>query len=35
VGAGLAGGANDVEQLQALRVTLDGFGNGISIERHH
>jgi hypothetical protein len=35
VGAGLAGGANHVEQLQALRMTLDGVGNGISIQRHH
>ena len=35
VGAGLAGGANHVEQLQALRVALDGLGNGIPIERYH
>ncbi len=35
MGAGLAGGTNHVEQLQALRVTLDGLGNGISIERDH
>ena len=35
MGAGLAGGANYVEQLQALRMTLDGVGNGISVERHH
>src|ERR1700761_715388 len=35
VGAGLAGGTDDVQQLQVLGVTLDGLGDGISIERHH
>ena len=30
--AGLAGRADDVDQPQALRMTLNGLGNGISVE---